>query len=322
MYREKNMQRPLVICIMGPTAVGKSDCAMHLAHTFPCEIISVDSAAIYRDMVIGTAMPDEKALQQIPHHLLHFLDPSDSYSAAQFCQDALPLINGIHQRDKIPLLVGGTFLYFRSLLYGLSPLPSRDETVRQHILQRAEQYGWTACHDELRRVDPEAAQRIHPHDQQRIQRALEIYALTGQPSAALFATQQPNLANHTIIAIGLEPPDRQWLHDRIAQRFHRMLDHGFVEEVRQLYQRGDLTMEMPAIRSVGYRQIWQYLAGELTYDEMCERCIIATRQLAKRQLTWLRGWTNIHRFNCQDPALFAKIRKICTKAIGDRDDTH
>jgi tRNA dimethylallyltransferase len=304
---KKNMRQSTVICVMGPTAVGKSECAMYLTRLFPSEIVSVDSAAIYRDMVVGTAMPDTEQLKQVPHHLLHFLDPSESYSAAQFCHDAALCMNEICNVNKIPVLVGGTFLYFRSLLYGLSPLPPSDPAIRQHILQQAEALGWQSCHDKLRHVDPSAAKRIHPNDRQRIQRALEIYAVTGKTSTALFSTQDKGLVQHKIISIGLEPPDREWLHQRIKERFYVMLDKGFIEEVRQLYQRGDLNLNMPAMRAVGYRQVWQYLDGAFNYDEMCERCIAATRQLAKRQLTWLRSWTNIHRFNCQDPQLFAKI---------------
>ena len=304
------MKQSTIICIMGPTAVGKSAVAMHLARLLPSEIISVDSAAIYRNMIIGTATPDTSALQQVPHHLLHFLDPTQSYSAVQFCNDAKKMINTMHENNSIPLLVGGTFLYFRTLLYGISALPSSNFEIRQKILQRANQFGWTYCHDYLRSIDACAASRIHPHDKQRIQRALEVYMISGKTLTELCQQSTEGLAEKTIISIGLEPPDRQWLHQRIAQRFYHMLENGFIDEVLQLYQRGDLNLNMPSMRAVGYRQVWEYLSGELNYEQMCERCVIATRQLAKRQLTWLRHWPDIHRLNCQDPTLFDKIKTL------------
>lgn len=301
------MEKKIIICIMGPTAVGKSHCAMFLTKLLSSEIISVDSAAIYKGMIIGTATPDDNELQQVPHHLLHFLDPTQRYSAADFSNDATRLINNMHKKNIIPLLVGGTFLYFRTLLYGISPLPSSNQEVRHMILERAAKQGWDVCHQELSRIDPISAARIHPHDKQRIQRALEIFQITGKTLTELFQQPTKGLVNTTIISIGLEPPNREWLHQRIEERFHSMINKGFVEEVRHLYQREDLSLDLPAIRSVGYRQIWQYLNGEFNHEEMCQRCIFATRQLAKRQLTWLRHWPDIHRFDCQDPHLFDKI---------------
>jgi tRNA dimethylallyltransferase len=293
-----------IICIMGPTASGKTDLAIELCKQLPCDIISVDSALVYRDMDIGTAKPDQKTLQQAPHRLINIIDPSQHYSAADFAKDAKREINDIEISRKIPLLVGGTLLYFRALLEGLAKMPAADTDVREKIEQQARIEGWQALHNELARVDPVAAKRIHPNDRQRIQRAIEVFRLTGQPISSIQAADQAKPVSALKIALVFE--DRKTLHERIEQRFMQMLQNGFENEVRKLYERPDLTAEMPAIRSVGYRQMWGYLSGEYSYEEMIEKGIAASRQLAKRQLTWLRkasdtfvfepGSTNISEF--------------------------
>jgi len=277
---------------MGPTASGKTDLAVALCKEFPLEIISVDSALVYRQMDIGTAKPTPDVLAIAPHHLLDIIDPIESYSAAQFRSDALQLMHQISAKGQIPLLVGGTGLYFRALEQGLSVLPKANEAVRERLLQEAQRVGWEAMHQRLAQLDPQAAQRIHPNDPQRIQRALEICEVSGTRMSDLWQQQQQEALPYRVCKLILAPPQRQSLHERIAQRFQRMLDVGFVAEVETLYQRGDLDLQCPSMRCVGYRQVWQYLAGELEYAEMQERGIIATRQLAKRQMTWLRREAN------------------------------
>lgn len=293
-------KKPRVIFIMGPTASGKTDLAVALGEHLPTEIISVDSSLVYRGMDVGTAKPDEALLAKAPHHLIDIRDPAESYSAAEFARDAIALIEDIHQRGRIPLLVGGTMLYFRVLLDGLADLPPSSQTIRDDICREAERLGWPAMHSQLAAVDPESAANLHPNHSQRIQRALEIYRLTGTPASKLKAQPpregeiQPITEEYLVSQIALLPKNRALLHRRIAQRFHRMLELGFEAEVRSLHDRGDLNASMPAIRAVGYRQMWQYLEGEISRDEMIEKAIVATRQLAKRQLTWLRGWPNLH----------------------------
>lgn len=272
------------------------------------EIISVDSALVYRDMNIGTAKPEPDILARAPHRLIDFLDPAEAYSAARFREDALREMHDIVQAGRIPLLVGGTMLYFRALLEGLAELPSADEELRAELLAEAQEKGWEAMHMQLASVDPEAAKRIHPNDPQRIQRALEVYRLTGT-SLTEWQTQPVEPLPYQAILIGLMPSDRAWLHERIALRFHRMLEQGLVDEVRALYQRGDLNIDMPSIRAVGYRQVWQYLQGEISYAEMVERGIIATRQLAKRQMTWLRSMQNIKIIDCINKDLADEVLK-------------
>jgi tRNA dimethylallyltransferase len=283
------MQAKTIVCLMGPTASGKTQLAVELVQRLPFEIISVDSAMVYRGMDIGTAKPDAAILKIAPHRLLDIRDPSESYSAAQFCEDALREIEDIFARDKIPLLVGGTMLYFRALQKGLSELPSADADVRAKLTAEMMQDGLQAMHDRLQSIDPVAAARIHPHDTQRIQRALEVYEITGKPLTELQQQNVSVLSSYPVCNIAISP-DRTILHERIAERFSQMLAQGFVDEVRSLFHRGDLNPEMPAIRSVGYRQVWEYLLGHYSYEEMQEKGIIATRQLAKRQLTWLRNW--------------------------------
>ncbi|MDR3491598.1 MAG: tRNA (adenosine(37)-N6)-dimethylallyltransferase MiaA [Gammaproteobacteria bacterium] len=282
-----------LICLMGPTASGKTQLAVELVQKFPCEIISVDSAMVYRGMNIGTAKPDAETLKIAPHKLLDIRDPADAYSAADFCKDALSAIEDITSRNKIPLLVGGTMMYFNALQKGLSDLPSADADVREKINLQAYKFGWEAMHAQLQKIDPVAAARIHANDTQRIQRALEVFEMTGTPLTELQKQKNPLLSDYHIINLAIAPTDRKILHERIAQRFIAMLDQGFIEEVKLLFAREDLNLDTPAIRSVGYRQVWEYLLGQLTYEEMIEKGIIATRQLAKRQLTWLRHWTQL-----------------------------
>lgn len=284
-----------IICLMGPTASGKTDLAMQLAQQFPCEIISVDSAMIYRGMDIGTAKPTPAQLREVPHYLIDIRDPAETYSVAEFCTDATKLIDEIIQRNKIPLLVGGTMMYFKSLQQGLSQLPSANNEIRQQISFEAEQVGWAAMHQRLAEIDPIAAQRIKPNDAQRLQRCLEIYRLTGKTITELQQEEVRNqyLANYQIINLGLMPDDRADLHTKIKQRFEQMLKLGLIEEVEQLFKRPDLHCNLPSMRSVNYRQVWDYLAGEINFAEMKEKAIIATRQLAKRQMTWMRSWENL-----------------------------
>ncbi|WP_410685836.1 tRNA (adenosine(37)-N6)-dimethylallyltransferase MiaA [Avibacterium paragallinarum] len=281
--------KPRAIFLMGPTASGKTDLAIKLHQRFPVEIISVDSALIYRGMDIGTAKPNAEELAQAPHRLIDIKDPSESYSAANFRQDALREMEDITKQGKIPLLVGGTMLYYKALLEGLSPLPAADEGLRQEIEQKAEEIGWNGLHQELAKIDPVSAQRINPNDSQRINRALEVFYLTGKSLTEL-TEQKGEALPYDISQFAIAPQERQVLHQRIEQRFHIMIEQDFQQEVEKLYQRGDLHADLPSIRCVGYRQMWEFLQGECDHQEMVFRGICATRQLAKRQITWLRGW--------------------------------
>ncbi len=282
--------KPRAILLMGATATGKTDLAVYMAEHFPVEIISVDSALIYRDMNIGTAKPDASILQRAPHYLIDILDPAQSWSAWDFVQHSLDLIETINQRGNIPLLVGGTMMYFNALQQGLNDLPMADESVREDLNNRMQQEGLQALYSELERIDPESAMRIKPGDPQRILRALEVYKITGKPMSQLIQSQtgKPDIEFQRLI---LDVPDRRALHERIERRFHLMLEQGFEKEVELLFQRGDLNLQMPSIRCVGYRQMWQYMQGEYSYQTMVDKSIIATRQLAKRQLTWLRKYS-------------------------------
>jgi len=281
-----------VIFLMGPTAAGKTDIAVQLVETLPCEIISVDSALIYRGMDIGTAKPDVETLACAPHRLIDICDPAEAYSAARFRSDALQAIEEIIAADKIPLLVGGTMLYYRALSEGLSSLPSADAAVRVVLEADAERVGWAAMHARLAKIDAESAARIHQNDPQRIQRALEIYEITGRSMTELMRDGEREPFPYPIKKLIVAPPARAELHRRIERRFEQMMAQGFLDEVAGLYARTDLHAGLPAIRSVGYRQLWMHLDGELTLDEAVERGIIATRQLAKRQITWLRAEKN------------------------------
>lgn len=293
---------------MGPTASGKTDLAVNLVQTFPFEIISVDSGMIYRGMDIGTAKPDVDQLAIAQHRLINICDPSASYSAAQFREDALKEIDSIFAIEKTPLLVGGTMLYFKVLQQGISPLPGCDVAVRAKITEDANKYGWQYLHERLQSIDPVSAFKISIADTQRIQRALEIYEITGKSISELCALNPPQPIPYKVVNIALLPKDRDWLRERIALRLKLMLQHGFVEEVESLYKRGDLHPDLPAMRAVGYRQVWSYLAGEINYNEMQEQIFFATCQLAKRQLTWLKSWENVNYFDCDDKDLLAKVR--------------
>ncbi len=282
------MTKPPVLVIMGPTAAGKSDLAIALARRLRGEIVSVDSGLVYRGMDIGTAKPSMAVRSRIPHHLIDILDPSQPYSAGRFRSDALTLIEAIRERDRLPILVGGTMLYFRALLKGIAPMPEADAGLREQINAEAARIGWPALHRQLAIIDPRAAARIHPNDPQRIQRALEVYRLTGKPLSAWWQRSGQQELPFRPFKVVLAPRDRQQLHHRIERRFLGMLESGLIAEVEALYRRGDLHPDLPAIRSVGYRQVWGWLAGEYDYPAMIEKAIAATRQLAKRQLTWLR----------------------------------
>ncbi len=286
---EQLNKRPLAVAIMGPTASGKTAAALAIAQQVPCEIISVDSALVYRGMDIGTAKPSKEELAAAPHHLIDIIDPLDSYSVAQFRTDTLGLVAEISARGKVPLLVGGTMLYYKGLADGLDDLPGADAALRAQLDGEAARIGWPAMHARLAQVDPETAARLKPADAQRIQRALEIHALSGKPMSELLAQREKEELPFELVSFALEPSDRAWLHERIARRFDIMLDSGFLDEVKALRARGDLHLGLPSIRCVGYRQAWEYLDGAIDHATMRETGIIATRQLCKRQLTWLRG---------------------------------
>ncbi|MET0083411.1 MAG: tRNA (adenosine(37)-N6)-dimethylallyltransferase MiaA [Sedimenticola sp.] len=285
---------PLAIFLMGPTASGKTDLAIALTEHLPCDIISVDSALVYRGMDIGTAKPSAEELARAPHRLIDICDPSESYSAAQFREDALREMAEITAAGRIPLLVGGTMLYFRALQYGLSELPAANAAVRARLEQDAALHGWQGMHERLAAVDPAAASRIHPNDPQRIQRALEVYEITGKSLTELQDRDGEQKLPYRLVKLVRAPREREVLHQRIADRFHKMLAQGFEEEVRGLLQQGNLVPDMPSMRSVGYRQMLKYLLGEWDRETMIEKGIVATRQLAKRQFTWLRADTEAH----------------------------
>lgn len=282
--------KPDVLLIMGPTASGKTDLGLALYDRLPVRLISVDSALIYRGLDIGTAKPDATTLAHYPHELIDIRDPTQAYSAAEFVADAEPLIAAAHQAGELPVLVGGTILYFKALAEGLAQLPEADPVLRRQLELEAAELGWPEMHRRLARLDPESGRRLKPMDQQRIQRALEVVMLTGRSIEDFWREQQAKELPWNLIPVALMPQDRAALHRRIAMRYEIMLEAGFEAEVVRLRKRGDLHLNLPAIRSVGYRQMWQYLDGELDAAEMKERAIVATRQLAKRQMTWLRGW--------------------------------
>lgn len=292
----------MAVAIMGPTASGKTAAALHIARHIPCEIISVDSALVYRGMDIGTAKPTPDERAAVPHHLIDILDPIESYSAMQFRQDALRMVAEIQARGKLPLLVGGTMLYFKALRDGLDDLPQADAALRAQLDAEAGALGTPALHARLATVDPITAARLKPNDSQRIQRALEIFLLTGKPMSELLAKAPKNELPFTILPIALEPSDRSVLHARIAARFDAMLESpGLIEEVKSLRARGDLHLELPSMRCVGYRQTWEYLDGAYDLLTLREKGIAATRQLAKRQLTWLRSMPERIVIDCLSP---------------------
>jgi tRNA dimethylallyltransferase len=299
---------------MGPTASGKTDLAVALCERLGCEIVSVDSAMVFRTMDIGTAKPGPEVLARAPHALIDILDPAESYSAARFRDDALREIARIHAAGRIPLLAGGTMLYFRALQQGLAELPSADPAVRSRIEAEAQALGWEALHRRLAQVDPASAARIHPNDPQRLQRALEVYELTGIPLSRLLEEPLKEPFPYRAVEMVVAPADREVLRERIARRFGQMMEMGFLAEVERLYARGDLHPDLPSIRCVGYRQAWGYLAGEYDEETLVEKAVGATRQLAKRQLTWLRQWEGAARFDSLDPRLVEKALKFLAEA--------
>jgi len=299
---------PSIIFIMGPTAAGKTDLAVACVEQFGCELISVDSALVYRDMNIGTAKPDAETLARAPHKLINIIDPAEAYSAANFREDALAEIKSTLSRGKTPVLVGGTMLYYKALQEGLSELPAADASVREQLEADAAQFGWQAMHDRLAKIDALAAQRIHPNDPQRIQRALEVFEISGITLTEYWQQQTANSLPYNVVKIAFFPEDRAFLRERIATRFLQMLELGFIAEVEALRSRGDLNLELPSMRCVGYRQVWEHLDGLMDYAEMTERGIIATRQLAKRQMTWLRKESNCNFFDIE-PLIYHKILK-------------
>ncbi len=302
-----NSPLPPAIFLMGPTASGKTELAVQLAHKINAEIISVDSVLVYKGMDIGTAKPTLAERQGIPHHLIDILDPAQAYSTGQFRKSALALMSDIKQRKKIPILTGGTMLYFNVLINGLAELPEADSEIRKTLDNELAERGKQAMHDRLKSIDPEAANRIHPNDPQRVQRALEVYQISGKPISQFFKEAQQHTIPYNPIKLIVSPKNRQLLHAKIAQRFNLMVEKGLVNEVSTLYNRGNLTVDLPAMRAVGYRQAWSYIAGEYGLDMMIEKGIIATRQLAKRQFTWLRRETDAIQFDSAEINLVENV---------------
>ncbi len=280
---------PTAICIMGPTATGKTELAMALCDELPCDIISVDSAMVYKELAIGSAKPSAAELARAPHRLIDRVSVSEAYSVGRFREEALHEMQQSSSQNRLPLLVGGAMMYFNALQKGIAKLPEADERIRERLDAEAAEQGWQALHDRLAQIDPVAAARIHPNDPQRLQRALEVYEISGKTLTAHWQEQAQQSLPYHLVKIALVPPDRVELRKRIAERFDAMLVAGLVDEVRSLYERRDCHADLPAIRAVGYRQVWQYLAGEFDYETMREKAIIATAQLAKRQMTWLRS---------------------------------
>jgi tRNA dimethylallyltransferase len=302
-----SMPLPPAILIMGPTASGKTAVAMALADELPVELISVDSAQVFRDMDVGTAKPDRETLNRYPHRLIDLISPEESYSAARFRDDALNAMAEITAAGKVPVLVGGTMLYFRALLQGLAELPKADAALRSQIDAEAAQHGWPAMHAKLAVLDPSTAARLHTTDSQRIQRALEVCYLSGRPMSALLAESEHQRPDYNFLSIGLLPSDRAVLHTRIAERFDAMLAAGLDDEVSMLRQKYTLNLELPSMRCVGYRQAWEAQDGLIPQKELRDRGIFATRQLAKRQITWLGNSFEAENFDCLDPQLAKKI---------------
>ncbi|MFT7053823.1 MAG: tRNA dimethylallyltransferase [Psychromonas sp.] len=300
---------PTAIFLMGPTASGKTDLAIKLAQQCDCEIISVDSALIYKGMDIGTAKPSNAELQLAAHALVDIIDPLESYSAGDFRQDALRLMQEITKRGHTPLLVGGTMLYYKALVDGLSPLPSANTEIRAQIEKEALEKGWQVLHDRLHEIDPVSAERIHVNDPQRLARALEVFRISGKSLTELTQVKSAPIP-YNIKQFAIAPAEKSILHKRIEQRFELMLGSGFEQEVRRLYQRGDLHLDLPSMRCVGYRQMWEYLQGTMDYEEMRFRGVVATRQLAKRQMTWLRGWKDVTWLETNDAENFARIKAV------------
>jgi len=306
------MPEPAVICLMGATASGKTELALDIAERFPVEIVSVDSALVYRGLDIGTAKPSAEILARVPHHLVDIVEPTQAYSAWNFVEQCRAKLHEIAARGRVPLLAGGTMLYYHAFERGLDRLPEADPALRRRLDREARERGWPALHARLARVDPDSAARIKPTDSQRVQRALEVYEIAAQPMSALQG-QRPAGYGGEIEKIILVPGERKLLHQRIEKRFLAMLEQGFIDEVEGLRQRGDLSLSLPSMRCVGYRQIWQYLEGESTRSQMIERAVAATRQLAKRQLTWLRKQPQEMAFDClnyRKDAIFRRLEAV------------
>ena len=334
---EKYLHRPRYLCLTGPTAAGKTAAALAIACGFAShikvEIVSVDSALVYRGMDIGTAKPTAKELEQVPHHLISILDPAQAYSAAQFVKDARGLVEDIESRGGFPLLVGGTMLYFKALFDGLDDMPPSNPAIRAELQEQATKQGWTTLYQELQRVDPQSAARLVASDTQRIGRALEVFRISGQPLST-FHTLRSRANNRYPIRdyeiISMEPENRSWLHERIARRFEAMLEMGFLQEVHALRQRGDLSPDLPSMRCVGYRQAWTYLAAQAADPKGSSQAlalfmaqgIAATRQLAKRQITWLRAIPQRHAVKCDAPDALHQVLKLAKSFTGFSDKGH
>lgn len=312
--QQNNSDKPLAIALMGPTAAGKTDLAIVLSEALEADIISVDSAMVYRGMDIGTAKPSTAELALAPHRLIDICDPAQAYSVADFCRDAQREMASIIESGRTPLLVGGTMMYFKALLEGLAAMPTSDPDIRQQIEAEAKSHGWPHIHQRLRDVDPVSAARIHPNHSQRLSRALEVYRLSGKPLSQWQAEGGEGLLERfRWRQIAIAPSDRSLLHHRIEERFYAMLEAGFLDEVQELYRRNDLHADLPSMRAVGYRQVWNYLAGECSYDTMVEQGLAATRQLAKRQLTWLRAWKGLNWLETQKDGIKLSIQDETVK---------
>ena len=309
---------PPAVLLLGPTASGKTALALGLADRLPLEIVSVDSAQVFIDMNVGTAKPDADTLRRYPHHLIDLITPEQRYSAARFREDALAAMNDITARGRIPLLVGGTMLYFKALRGGLADLPEANAALRSQIDREAAAKGWPALHAELARLDPASAARLKPTDAQRIQRALEVVRLTDKPLDHFFSRQQASSLPYRLLSFGLMPAERGWLHERIAQRFDQMLQEGLVEEVHALRARYRLDAGLPSMRCVGYRQVWEMIEGSLPAAELRDRGIFATRQFAKRQITWLKSFNDIELLDCQEPGLAASIANAIERFAAEK----
>lgn len=295
-----------ILCILGPTASGKTDLAIKLTQQFPCDLISVDSAMVYTGMDIGTAKPNAETLKTYPHALIDICDPASPYSVAQFREDAIACIEKSLARNRLPVLVGGSMLYHRVLQQGLAELPEANSTIRTELQKKADIEGWEALHQDLQKIDPIAANRIHLNDSQRLLRALEVYYVSGKTLSHFWEEQETSKLPYTFINLGLNV-DRPILRERIADRFKIMLKQGFIDEVKRLYQRTDMHADLPSMKSVGYQQAWQYLDGQITHEQMVEQSINATRQFAKRQMTWLRRWPELHWIDTMDEHYLTKI---------------